>query len=247
MFDPATVFEEFDLGRLEPMSRANIVKQAEEAVKDKRLGSVGLITAPPISGERLVDLPNLNRVKSGFEAIKEAARQEIKAVGLDPDNLPDYLTVNKAFEDAGKQGKNIPGAVADKLLKEPFEVAKLNRRAAVSAGLPEDVPVLLGRGNSHSGIEHLWRNHKELFVDPDAAIRLLQETLGNQNCRVVVSLKRAVVTQQGKRVPICLKRIVLHNPGAQAYCVLVWDGKELKLVSWNNAGDDYGNSEWALR
>ena len=109
MFDPTTVFEEFDLGRLEPMSRANIVKQAEETVKDKRLGSVGLITAPPISGERLVDLPNLNRVKSGFEAMKEAARQEIKAVGLDPDNLPDYLTVNKAFEDAGKQGKTFRG------------------------------------------------------------------------------------------------------------------------------------------
>lgn len=183
--------------------------------------------------------------------MKEAARQEIKAVDLDPDNLPDYLTVNKAFEDAGKQGKNIPGAVADKFLKEPFEVAKLNRRAAVSAGLPEDVPVLLGRGNSHSGIEHLWRNHKELFVDPDAAIRLLQETLGNQNCRVVVSLKRAVATvlkkNQRVKVPICLKRIVLHNPETQAYCVLVWDGKELKLVSWNNAGDNYGNTEWALK
>jgi len=251
VFDPARAFEEFDLGRLELMSRANIVKQAEEAVKDKRLGSVGLIVAPPISGERLVDLPNLNRVKSGFEAMKEAARQEIKAVGLDPDNLPDYLTVNKTFEDAGKQGKNIPGAVADKFLKEPFEVAKLNRRAAVSAGLPEDVPVLLGRGNSHNGIEHLWRNHKELFVDPDAAIRLLQETLGNQNCRVVVSLKRAMIKVPShggvNKVPICLKRIVLHNPETQAYCVLVWDGKELKLVSWNNAGDDYGNSEWVLQ
>lgn len=42
-------------------------------------------------------------------------------------------------------------------------------------------------------------------------------------------------------------RNVLHNPETQAYCVLVWDGKELKLVSWNNAGDDYGNSEWALK
>lgn len=88
-------------------------------------------------------------------------------------------------------------------------------------------------------------------MDPDAAIRLLQETLGNQNCRVVVSLKRAVATvgtrSNLQKVPVCLKRIVLHNPETQAYCVLVWDGKELKLVSWNNAGDDYGNSEWALK
>lgn len=87
----------------------------------------------------------------------------------------------------------------------------------------------------------------EVVIDPDAAIRLLKETLGNQNCRVVVSLKRAVDKSYGQRKVICLKRIVLHNPETQAYCVLVWDGKELKLVSWNNAGDDYGDSEWTLK
>ena len=27
----------------------------------------------------------------------------------------------------------------------------------------------------------------------------------------------------------------------------LWDGKQLKLVSWNNAGDDYGNTEWTLK
>ena len=48
------------------------------------------------------------------------------------------------------------------------------------------------------------------------------------------------------KTPICLKRVVLHNPEKQTYCVMVYDGKELKLVSWNNAGDDYGNSEWTL-
>lgn len=178
--------------------------------------------------------------------MKEAARKEIEKVGLDPDHLPDYKEVNQTFEQAGRQAKNVPGSVIDKFPKEPFEVAKLNPRAAEAAGLPE-LPVKLGRGNAHYGIEHLWRNHKELFADPDAAIRLLKETLGNQNCRVVISLKRAMITQRGKRVPICLKRIVLHNPQTQAYCVLVWDGKELKLVSWNNAGDDYGDSEWTLK
>ena len=49
---------------------------------------------------------------------------------------------------------------------------------------------MLGRGNSYHGIEHLWRNHKELFADPDQAMQILRETLGNENCRVVVSLKR---------------------------------------------------------
>ncbi|MDD3155432.1 MAG: hypothetical protein PHS41_11245 [Victivallaceae bacterium] len=93
-------------------------------------------------------------------------------------------------------------------------------------------------------------NAEELFTDPDTAIRLLKETIGNPNCRVVVSLKRAVKTTGTRsnleKVPICLKKIVLHNPREKTYCVMGWDGKELKLVSWNNAGDDYGDSEWAL-
>ena len=46
---------------------------------------------------------------------------------------------------------------------------------------------------------------------------------------------------------ICLKRIVLHNPKTQSYCVMVYNGKQLKLVSWNNAGDDYGHAEWSLK
>lgn len=249
-FDPAQAFETHDLSGLHPVSRASIVRQAEEAVRNQELGSVGLIAAPPLQGTAPSPLPELGAVKDGFDAMKESARKEIEKVGLDPDRLPDYKEVNRAFEQAGRQGKNVPGSVIDKFPKEPFEVAKLNPRAAEAAGLPE-LPVKLGRGNPHYGIEHLWRNHKELFADPDAAIRLLKGTLGNQNCRVVVSLKRAMVTEgthrEMRKVPICLKRIVLHNPQTQAYCVLVWDGKELKLVSWNNAGDDYGDSEWTLK
>lgn len=249
-FDPAHAFEDNDISSLTPVSRAAIIKEAEDAVRDQELGSVGLIAAPPLEGSAPSPLPELGTVKDGFDAMKESARKEIEKVGLDPDHLPDYKEVNRVFEQAGRQGKNIPGSVIDKFPKEPFEVAKLNPRAAEAAGLPE-LPVKLGRGNPHYGIEHLWRNHKELFADPDAAIRLLKETLGNQNCRVVVSLKRAVVTERRNqisvKVPICLKRIVLHNPKTQAYCVLVWDGKELKLVSWNNAGDDYGDSEWTLK
>lgn len=252
-FDPAHAFERFDLSSLQPVSRASILRQAEEAVRDQKLGSVGIITAPPLQGRAIPvhDIPEIGKVKTGFDAMKDAARMELESAGLDPDNLPDYKEVNRAFEQTGRQGKNVPGSVIDKFPKEPFEVTKLNYRAAESAGLPVNVPVMLGRGNPHYGIEHLWRNHKELFADPDAAIRLLKETLGNQNCRVVVSLKRAVtkVPSHGSvnRIPICLKRIVLHNPQTQAYCVLVWDGKELKLVSWNNAGDDYGDSEWTLK
>ena len=249
-FDPATWFDTNDITNLKPESRARILQQAETAVKDQRLGTVGVIVAPAEKEPKPVPIPGIEQVKQGFEAMKDAAREELKSVGLDPDHLPDYKAVNQAFETAGIQGKNISSQVKDKFPSTPFQVATLNKRAAVATGLGE-VPITLGAGNTRNGIEHLWRNHKEMFADPEQAIKVLQETLGNENCRVVVSLKRAVEEQHvsGKKVkvPICLKRIVLHNPSTQSYCVMIWDGKELKLVSWNNAGDDYGNDEWTLK
>ena len=245
-FDPEHAFEEHNLTSLQPMSRARILQQAETAVKDQRLGTVGLLVASAEAEVKPAHLPGIDQVKQGFEAMKNAARKELESVGLDPDHLPDYREVNQAFETAGVQGKNISSQVKDKFPGESFVVGNLNKRAAEAAGLNE-VPVTLASGNSRNGLEHLWRNHKELFADPELAVKILQETLGNENCRVVVSLKRAVETQRGKKVPICLKRIVLHNPSAQSYCVMVWDGHTLKLVSWNNADDNYGNDEWSLK
>ena len=249
-FDPAHAFEApADLTNLTAVSRKTILAEAEEAVKNQTLGSVGLISAPATNGLPPAPLPKLKEVRDGFDAMEQAARKELRAVGLDPDHLPDYRTINQAFAAHGKQGKNIVSEILDKFPGTPFEVAKLNGRAAAAAGL-EQVPVMLGRGNDHHGIAHLWRDHKELFVDPAGATRLLEETLGDPNCRVVVSLKRAMrkTGEHGEmgKTPICLKRVVLHNPEKQTYCVMVYDGKELKLVSWNNAGDDYGNSEWTL-
>ena len=246
VFDPEHAFEEHNLTSLQPMSRARILQQAETAVKDQRLGTVGLLVAPAEAEVKPAHLPGIDQVKQGFEAMKNAARKELESVGLDPDHLPDYKEVNQAFETAGVQGKNISSQVKDKFPSVPFQVTTLNKRAAAATGLGE-VPITLGAGNTRNGIEHLWRNHKELFADPELAVKILQETLGNENCQVVVSLKRAVETQRGKKVPICLKRIVLHNPSTQSYCVMVWDGHTLKLVSWNNAGDNYGNDEWSLK
>ena len=245
-FDPSTAFEEYNLTSLQPMSRANIVKQAENAVINQTLGPCGLIVAPAEKEPKPVPIPGIEQVRSGFEAMKDAAREELKSVGLDPDHLPDYKEVNQVFVTAGKQGKNITSKVKDKFPSTPFQVATLNKRAAAATGLGE-VPITLASGDAYKGIEHLWRNHKELFADPELAVKILQETLGNENCRVVVSLKRAMENKRGKKKPICLKRIVLHNPSTHSYCVMVWNGKELKLVSWNNAGDDYGNDEWSLK
>ena len=98
------------------------------------------------------------------------------------------------------------------------------------------------------GIEHLWRNHKELFADPDQAVQILRETLGNENCRVVVSLKRASEKVHNKALPKCLKIIVLHNSRSKCYCVMVFDDKtnELRKVSWHKGPPEYGNEEWSL-
>ena len=251
-FDPEHFFEEFDISSsITEQSRSSILKQAENAVRDQKLGSVGLIVAPAVKGVKTIALPAIDKVEKAFDAMKDAARTELENAGLDPEHLPDYQTVNRVIKDKlGKSGENIPGKVLAQFPKEPFEVTKLCRRVTEAAGLPPDIPLMLEKGNSHQGIEHLWRHHKDLFVDPQKAVRLLKETLGNENCRVVVSLKRGMV-KSGKRnnlqkAPTCLKRIVLHNPQKKTYCVMVYDGKELKLVSWHNANDDYGNTEWSL-
>lgn len=251
-FDPAHAFEEFDLGGLKPMSRQKIIEQAEEAVKDQRLSKCGFIAAPMTEGEKTVALPGIDGVKSGFKAMREAAENELKAIGLEPDHLPeDYNKINDAFMLYGKQGKNIPKNVLDKFQKEPLTVCFLNQRAQQAANLPPATPVILERGNSRRGIAHLWRHHKDLFVNPDESVRLLQETLGDPNCRVVVSLERVTEKRPSHGSSslhnISLKRIVLHNSKSKTYCVMNYVQGKLKLVSWNKANDDYGEIQWALK
>ena len=141
VFDPEHAFEEHNLTSLQPISRANIVKQAATAVKEERLGTVGVIVAPAEKEPKPVPIPGIEQVKQGFEAMKDAAREELKSVGLDPDHLPDYKEVNQAFETAGIQGKNISSQVKDKFPSTPFQVATLNKRAAVATGL--------GKSRSH--------------------------------------------------------------------------------------------------
>ncbi len=250
VFNPEHAFETSDLSSISVVSRQKIISDAAEKVKNGKLDNVGLIVAPAEIGVKPVNLPEIDAVKQGFEAMKDAARQELESVGLDPDNLPDYKQVNETFKKAGKHGKNITSAILDKFPAAPIEVGTLNLRAAEASGLNQ-VKVMLERGNNYNGITHLWRDHKELFANPEQAIKVLQETLGNENCRVVVSLKKETfsVKKHGKtvKVPICLKRIVLHNPQTNQYCVMVLDDNTLKLVSWHDGPPTYGDNEWSLK
>lgn len=90
-----------------------------------------------------------------------------------------------------------------------------------------------------------------MFSFPEKAVRLLQETLGNQNCRVVMQLEKVTLRamRHGKleKTPVCLKRLVLHNPQTKTYSVMVYTDGKLKLVSWHNARDAYGTEKWPLK
>jgi hypothetical protein len=242
-FNPEHAFDNAaDLGNLTPISRARILDDAEEAVKDGKLGTCGVIVAPPETGNPPAEIPNIGEVKQAFDGMKDAARESMRDVGLDPDNLPGYNKVNKAFVNAKTDPYKIPEKVLNSFPETGIEVCTVNQRAAEAAGIPP-CPVVLERGNDNSGLAHLWRNHKDVFANPEKAVRLLRETLGNPNCRVVLQLEP--YRKKGKSH--CRKRLVIHNPGNRTYCVMLYTDGKLRLVSWHNAKDDYGNRKWPLK
>ena len=242
-FNPEHVFENAgDLSRLTPVSRKRIIEDASEAVKNGRLGTCGVIVAPAETGNPPADIPNIGTVKTAFDGMKDAAREALKGVGLDPENLPNYQKVNKKFEQKGIKSSDIPDGVLNSFPEKGIELCTINPRAADAAGIPP-CPVVLERGNDNSGISHLWIHHKDVFADPEKAVRLLLETLGNQNCRVVLQLEP--ISRKGQ--PKCRKRLVLHNPETGTYCVMLYNGENLRLVSWHNAKDNYGNRKWPLK
>ena len=250
-FNPEQAFENAgDLSRLTPVSRKRIIEDASEAVKNGRLGTCGVIVAQPETGNPPAEIPNIGTVKTAFDGMKNAAREALKGVGLDPARLPGYDTVNQAFKQSKKNPDEIPDSVLKSFPEKGIELCTINPRAADAVDIPP-CPVVLERGNEHNGITHLWKNHKDVFADPEKAVRLLQETLGDQNCRVVMQMEKATLSslRHGKvqKTPICLKRLVLHNPQTKTYCVMVYTDGKLKLVSWHNARNAYGTEKWPLK
>ena len=241
-FEPAHAFEEFDLSSLQLKRRNTIINQAAEAVKNGEIGSCGVTCAMPTVGLQPNPLPGIEEVRQNFEKMKNKVHSELKKHGFDPENLPDYETINASM------GKNISSSVKDLFTDKPIEVGRLCYRAQEAVGIP-DVPVILDRGNDYHGISHLWRDHKDIFANPDEAVKILKDTLGNSNCRVVVSLKKIKKAVSGKRQFDCLKRIVITNQDSTSYCVLVYDenNHKLNLVSWHHAPYTYGDSEWSLK
>ena len=160
-------------------------------------------------------------------------------------SLPDLLR-SSAIESGDEAYIEALKAESEKAKSADEKQAKLDELAA-SAGL-EELPVTLEKGDGNFGISHLWRDHKDLFLDPTKASLILQETLGWPECRVVVSLKQEEYQKDGAKIQLCRKRLVLHNPKTRAYLVmrLADDERSLQVVSFNRAPDSYGTQQWVL-
>lgn len=146
----------------------------------------------------------------------------------------------KAAKDFSRQ---IPDAIRDAIPDDTLPLGNLDKGFADAAGI-DQMPVTLEKGDQSYGMIHLWHDHKDLFLNPKEAERILRETLGSPGCQMVVGLKG----DEGGRQTICKKRFVLHNPKTNAYLVmrLADDGKSMQIVSFNRADDAYGVRQWEI-
>ena len=246
-FDPVTAFDEFDLSKLTLKSRGDIIQSAAEEIKKGNLNRCGLICAAPTKGLPPHQLTGLNEVKKNFESMKAEVHKYLKSYGIDPNNITnaDYKKINKII---GKKADKLPDNIKNLFATQPIEVGHLNKRFLEALDIP-DIPVQLKIGKGDDGITHLWHDHKDIFADPDKAVSFLQDTLGNPNCRVVMSLTKTFFKHKGHRNPITQKRIVINNPDNDSYCVMLYDenAQTLNLMSWHDANSNYGNNQWQLK
>ena len=249
-FDPAEAFTASNISGLQPLDRQRILAQAEEAVLNQDIGKCGVTVAPPTVGLPPQPLAGEKEVKSAFEAMEAAAREELKSVGLDPDNLPDYQTVNDAFKANKKNPDFIPAEILDHFPSTAIELTRLDQRFAEALDMPRQ-PIIISRGTTYIGVIHQWRNHKDMFINSRKMMDALRATVGNPNCRCVASFERIKkrINVHGKRETVTktVRRIVLHNPGMQYYCVLSEVDGVLQLTSLHEAPDEYGTRQWSLQ
>ncbi len=246
-FDPHDGFLS-NASSLTPLTRKYAIDQMAEAVKKQQIGKCGVICKAPTAGAPLLTLPGLPDVQNAFAKMQSAARAELLAAGLNPNNLPDdYQQINNAF--AVGQRYHLPKAIAANAPSQAIVVGQCDKFISDAAGItPCDI--VLERGNKWNGILHLWRDHKDIFADSKRAAELLQKTIGNPDCRVVVGLEKVYLgTSHAAPRFECLKRVVVHNSQERIYCVMTYDerSKTLKLVSWHNEDDSYGDEQWSLQ
>ena len=112
-----------------------------------------------------------------------------------------------------------------------------------------DIPVQLKIGKGDDGITHLWHDHKDIFADPEKAVSFLEDTLGNPNCRCVISLRQQSIKKNKKKKNKCMKIITIHNSDNNSYCVMAYNENAgtLNLMSWHDARPEYGDNQWVLK
>ena len=262
-FDPRDGFTN-NAADLEPLERESVIRQIETAVRKRELGNVGIIVRSAKPGMKPVPLPQADAARDCIQKAQDVAGSFLMRCGIDIDNVHDeehFKAVNRELQTYAKEKLHLPKAAAKNFARSiPQEVmdaipdltipmGTLHPEFAAAACL-EELPITLEKGNGDFGITHLWRDHKDLFIDPTKASLILQETLGWPECRVVMSLKQEELRtlQRGAPVLLCRKKIVLHNPKTRAYLVmrLAEDERSLQIVSFNRAPESYGTQQWAL-
>ena len=261
-FDPRDGFEN-NAADLSPVTRESIIRQTEDAVRTGELGDVGIIVRNFQSGVQPVPLPQADDAKRSISSASKTAVNYLLRCGINPDDAHDgdnFREVNQQLRlyakktlgmssaDAKAFSRSVPDEIMNSIPDREIPMGALRREFADAAGIPA-LPVTLERGDGNFGISHLWRDHKDLFLNPTKASLILQETLGWPECRVVVSLKQSEIPlENNRRKYVCKKRIVLHNQRTDAYLVMrvADDRKKLQIVSFNWASAEYGTRQWVL-
>ena len=262
MFNPANAFMP-DASQLK--DRAEVINSMEESVQSGKLGKIGMIVKPALPSQLLAPkqaLPQATAVSANLGKATSAANDFLQQCGVSAPKTPgQYKKVNRQLQqhaqdspgmnkkDAKNFAREIPDAIRDAIPDEELPLGNLDKDFADAAGI-DQLPVTLGKGDQRHGMIHLWHDHKDLFLNPKQAERILRETLGTPGCQMVVGLKQADVqsSAHGQSLKVCRKRFVLHNPKTRAYLVmrLADDGQSLQVVSFNRAPEAYGIHQWEI-
>lgn len=82
-------------------------------------------------------------------------------------------------------------------------------------------------------------------MNPKDAVAILEETIGNSNCRtaITVSYDNSKKHAGGRTV------ISLFNPETNAFCVMGYRHETAKVISFHRVAEDgtYPNDEWWLK
>lgn len=246
-FNPADALGGLDLNQSPSvMTRQIMLKKMIIFAKEhaQRISFVG--AKPSIAWYPPIELTSKNELIKSFQATAPDVIDLLKKQGLNPENLPSFTVINNKLAAAGINFRKPPASMQKIFDDKELPVGILSKSVSESLGLIQnDIPVTLAFGDRYSGLEHTWKNHKDVFVNPKDAVAILEETIGNSNCRtaITVSYDNSKKHAGGRTV------ISLFNPETNAFCVMGYRHETAKVISFHRVAEDgtYPNDEWWLK